>query len=121
MALVAHNKNGLLPAATLVEVLIALVLVMLAFGLGLTTYSTVLSSSGNEQRLQARMVLEEIMLHTKAQQLWVDQTVNHGQLRIEQTLAPYAGENDGLQTLTLTAYNQHDKQLAQCKALVHTQ
>ena len=121
MALLKRIATQKLEASTLVEVLVSMAIVIIAFGLGLSIYFTVLNSDRNRMELEASLLINEIIAESTAQQLWLNETIKLDYLTIEKTLTPYEGMRDRLQTLTVTAYNKQGRVIAQCKELVITE
>ena len=120
MALLRRIATQQLPASTLVEVLVSMAIVMIAFGLGLSIYFTVLNSDRNRMELEAGLLINEMAAESHAQNVWLNETVKLDALTLEKTLTPYEGMTDRLQTLTITAYNKQGRVVAQCKELVIT-
>ena len=121
MAVLKRIATQKLEASTLVEVLVSMVIVMIAFGLGLSIYFTVLKSDRNRMELEASLIINDIIAESNAQQRWLDETIKLDYLTIEKTLTPYEGMRDRLQTLTVTEYNKQGRVMAQCKELVITE
>jgi len=104
----------------MVEVLVAMVLVMIAFGMGIMVYFSVLNSDRNRLELEAGLLLSEVVEQTHQRQSWFNETLKLDHLTIEKTVAPYEGMRDRLQTLTVVAYNNNGKVITQCQELIIT-
>lgn len=120
MAVLKRIATKKLPASTLVEVLVSMVLIMIAFGLGLSVYFSILNSDSNRLELEASLLLNEVVEETHLRQSWFNETIQLDVFTIEKTLSPYEGMRDRLQTLSVIAYNKDGKAIASCKELIIT-
>ncbi|WP_345954243.1 hypothetical protein [Mucilaginibacter sp. PAMB04168] len=110
-------KLGLkkLPASSILEVVVALVVILLVLSLSLTIYSNVMRQSLSARKLQAQFRLQEALVQLKHDRS-LDLPVQDG-LVIEKTLAPY--ENNSRLTLVyLKAYDDTHRLLAETRQII---
>lgn len=107
--------------STLVETLVAMIIVMLAFGIGLMIYLNVIQSSGAQQKLNAQLQMNRIAIETKGKNLFVDDEYSMENLKLVKTIQSYSGESDKLKLLKIEAFDGNGKKLSERKELViHT-
>ena len=116
MALLTKKIN----ASTLVESLIAMVVVVISFGIATTIYVNVLSSGEEFQRLKAVAILQKIAMETKQNRLYLDDNIVVDQFIVEKKVISYNGQKHLFQ-LKLKAYVQKEKQLDEYNELIQTE
>lgn len=104
-------------ASTLLESLVAMVLIMICFGIAMMIYVNVMSSDNNRQKLSAQLLLNQVALEGKQEKKYLDEKIEAGNMTIQKTVAPYK-EADNLSLLTLTAFDKNGKMIAQHKELI---
>ena len=121
MALLKNKKQYLLTvnlkAATLMEALIALILIMFCFVIGSMIYVNVVKSDNNRQELNANLLLHEITLKTIQEKKFIDEKIENENMTIQKTVTQYKNTNN-LNLLTLTASDKKGRILAQHKELM---
>ena len=122
------NSTCLLPgrelrAATLIESLIAMVIVMISFSAALMIYVNISKSDNNRQKLRAYLLLNEAAIETKANNAFYDEEIQSETMVIRKSVKSYnpaySGENPKI--LLLEAYDKSGKKIADRKELVITQ
>jgi len=99
-----------LRASSLIEVIVALVIIMLVFGIASMTYIRIHSSS-NSEALQWQEQLSAIASEAKKADVMVDREYDlPNGVSVSQTLKPY-GTSENLFLLELEARDQHQKVL----------
>jgi len=93
--------------STLVETLVAMIIVMLAFGIGLMIYLNVIQSSGAQQRLNAQLQMNQISIETKDKNLFVDDEYTMETMKIVRNLPGLAIRTDLLRGYEMTWENNH--------------
>ncbi len=78
--------NQKLMASTLIESLIAMVIILVCMGIGILIYSNVLNSDKQRLELKAILVLNEEVMKVKKEHPIIDQEKKVGEWRIKQTL-----------------------------------
>lgn len=115
------RENNKLKGSTLVETLVAMIIVMLAFGIGLLIYLNVIQSSGAQQKLNAQLQMNKIAIETKDKNLFVDEEDTTGTMKIIKTIQPYSAGSDKLKLLKIEAFDGNGKKLAEREELIiHT-
>lgn len=123
MALLKHQLNRLkmlepLKASTLVETLVAMIIVMLAFGIGLMIYLNVIQSSGVQKRLNANLQMNQIAIEAVSKNLLADDEYKLETMKIVKTVQPYSSGSDKLKLLTIVAFDGNNKKIGERKELV---
>lgn len=109
-----------IPGATLIEALIAMVIVMLSFGIAITVYVNVISSGNQSQKLKCQFLLKKIAIETKQNHLFLDEKISSDEITVQKTVTPYSGNKNILQ-LNLKAYSPNEKLLSEYNELVPNQ
>lgn len=105
------NIDFRLKASTLMESLVAMVLIMLTMCIGGMIYANVLSSSDNARKLNAQLLLDQVVQEMKEKEDFIDGSVEVGEIRVEKRVQLYK-ETDGLWQVSLKAYDAKNKLLA---------
>jgi Tfp pilus assembly protein PilV len=104
-------------AFTLAEAIIALVIIMVCFGLSTMIYLAVLRSDNRMERSKAFMEIKRSAVQTNAEKRYFDEEVMTDSLRIKKTIEVY--QNDPvLKILTIEAFNEKGKKLSSHKQLI---
>lgn len=106
-----------LKASTLVETLIAMVIIMGAFALGSIIFMTVFSSGKSGQELSADIILSNIVHDSYANNHFIDELIEIDNFQIEKTIE--RAEKGTAQVMTCTAYDQQGKLIAERKDVVY--
>lgn len=112
------RENNKLMASTLVETLVAMIIVMLAFGIGLIIYLNVIQSSGAQQKLNAHLKMNQIAIETKNKNLFLDEEYPSETMKIVKTMVPYDASSDNLKILKIEAFDAGGKKIGERKELV---
>jgi len=78
-----------LPGATLLESLVAMVIVLLSFGIALMIYVNVANSNNSPRRLNAYLALTEALVETIEDSAFTDEELKKETLTIVKTVQPY--------------------------------
>lgn len=111
----------MLKGSTLIETLVAMIIVMLAFGIGLMIYLNVIQSSGAQQKLNAQLQINKVAIETKDKNLFVDGEYTLENLKIVKTLRAYSPESERLKLLKIEAFDWNGKKTGERKELVITE
>jgi Tfp pilus assembly protein PilV len=107
-------------ASTLLESLIAMVVVMVSFAIASAIYLQILSSGGEFQKLKAAALLQKIADETKQNRLYLDDNITVDQFVVEKKVVSYNGQKH-LFHLKLKVFMQKEKQLAEYNELITIQ
>ena len=71
---------------TLFESLVAMVIVLLSFGLALMIYVNVSGSDNKQQQLNAHLLLNKIAIETVKEKAFYDEDIKEGPITIQKTI-----------------------------------
>ena len=103
--------GGKLKGSTLLEVVIAMVIIMLVFGIAMMIFANVTQSSLSLKKTRARALLNEIMLNAEKIKGNNTQSLAIDDFRIEQVVKNY-NEDPNLTEIELTAYDENSATIA---------
>jgi competence protein ComGF len=106
-----------LPASSLLEVMVALVVISAVFALSMGLYVNVTSSSYHLQQGKAFLELERLAAETKKEQKLVDENIVLPTFSIEKKIKEYSAQK-GVLHLHLVARDAENKVLAELHQLV---
>ena len=109
-----HRIRG----STLIETLVAMIIVMLAFGIGLMIYLNVIQSSGAQQKVNAQLQMNKIAIETKDKNLFTDVEDSTETMKIIKTIQPYSVGSEKLKLLKIEAFDGSGKKIGERKELV---
>ncbi len=115
----AGNKIKLqqkLAGSTILEVIVAMVIMIMVFGIALMIYANVVRLSLSVQKLRAQAILQDMLINAVPEEGDSRQIGSDAEFRIEQEIKPVAYE-PGLYMLTLTAYDNNRQRLAQVQQI----
>lgn len=107
--------------STLVETLVAMIIVMLAFGIGMMIYLNVIQSSSALQKLNAQLQMNQIAIETIEDSLFAENEYTLKTMKIIKTLQAHNAVSDKLKLLKLEAFDGNGKKLGERKELVITE
>ena len=106
-----------LPAFTLAEAIIAIVIIMVCFGLSTMIYINILRSDNRVERSKAFMETKRSVIQTNAEKRYFDEEIITDSLRIKKKIEVY--QNDPvLKILTIEAFNEKGKKLSSHKQII---
>lgn len=91
-----------LKAATLMESLVAMVIVLACCGIAAMIYVNVMDSGNEREKLKAHLMLNEAAIKTKNEKLFLDEEIQGEFITIRKRITPYKEQAD-LSLLVLTA------------------
>lgn len=111
-------------ASTIVESILAMLVLMISFGGGMTLYLTVLQGDAFPLKTKANNVLHSVFETTKQEQRFLDETLSREGLIIEKEVRPYDSPTHLLPStnvyhLELKAYSPDRRLVAQEQHLIH--
>jgi Tfp pilus assembly protein PilV len=92
--------------SSILEVVIAMVVIVAVFGIALMIFSNVMRSSLSVKKIRAQAIAQQLLLRTEAQRTFTDTAFLSGDLRFERSARPYT-ENNGLTEIRVTALDSH--------------
>ena len=113
MALLTKKIKG----STLIEVLVAMIIVMVSFGIAMAIFMNISSSGNHAQQLKAQLLLNKAAIRTKAENSFIDEISEGESIIINKTVTSYNGI-PGLNLLLLQAFDINGKKIAERKELV---
>jgi len=109
--------NKKIRASTLLETIVALMLVMMCFSIGMMIYVNVINSDNNRQKLHVHLLLKGIAFKTKTDNSYLDESIESEMLSIKKKVIKYK-DTENLNMLTLKAYDKQGKLLEEYKELL---
>ncbi len=104
-------------AFTLAEAIIAIVIIMVCFGLSTMIYINILRSDNRVERSKAFMETKRNAIQTNTDSRYFDEEILTDSLRIRKTIEAY--QNDPvLKILTIEAFNEKGKKLSSYKQII---
>ncbi|MDQ3192428.1 MAG: hypothetical protein M3Q58_12615 [Bacteroidota bacterium] len=104
-------------ASTLIEVIVALIIVMISFGIAMAIYVNVTYSDNQIQKLKANLILNETAIKTTNENSFIDEKTEVDGISVVKTVHSYEGIQ-GLNLLLLEAFDVNMKKIAERKELV---
>lgn len=111
--------NSKLPASTIPEVVVSMVIIIVVFGIAMMIYTNVMRMSLSVKKVRAEAILQEQMLKTRMSGKAAEQVVKLEDFRIEQDIKQVDGE-PGLSEVTLTAFDENNLQTARVMEIIIT-
>ncbi|MBA3971409.1 MAG: hypothetical protein H0X46_04580 [Bacteroidetes bacterium] len=106
-----------LKAATLIESLIAMVIIVVCMGVGIMIYSNVLDSDKQRMRLKSYLLLDKESEKTKVKKSYLDDEMRSGDYTVKKILTKIP-ETENLYELALTVLNQEGNIIGKRKELI---
>jgi len=102
----------------LFESMVAMVLIMICFGIAIMIYNNVVSGNRTKLGVLARLRMENAAMKAKTSERLLDETMRYDEFDIEQKVIAYPN-TAGLYELRLVAGAPGGKQLAEYHELLH--
>lgn len=103
-------------ASTLIEVIVAMVIILVIFTLSLRIYNNVLISSPSVKKKQADALIAELIRQSVEEKNWKDEEITRDSLRFKKVVVDDEKYAD-LVTVTVTAFI-HDRQISRSSLTV---
>jgi len=100
--------NHQLKASTLVESLIAMVILVVCLGIGTMVFTNVLNSDAERKKLHATLLANEEALKTKSEKMYLDGEEKNGDWTLKRTVQKYEG-SENLFLLSIAVLDQDRK------------
>ncbi len=112
--LILSDKVG---ASSILEVVVAMVIIVVVFGLAMMIYTNVMRMSLSEQKIKAQGILQEKLIQAEHEKNPVNKSLDTAGLHIEQQVDVYV--NDTLvNKISLTAYDGNQQKIAMLHKLI---
>jgi hypothetical protein len=113
--LILTNK---VDASTILEVVIAMVIIILVFGIAMMIYANVLRLSLSAKKIKATAILQEVCLKAEQVKDFSHQSITVDDLRVEQEIKPF--NNDTLlNEIHLTAYDANQQKITELQKVIN--
>lgn len=116
----AGNKvtfNAKVKASTILEVIIAMVVILVVFGIAMMIYANVTQSSLSVKKIKAEAILKEYLQNAEKADENTTQTFTADDLRIEQQVKSYDNEKKLIE-IDLAAYDANQQQVAELHKVI---
>ncbi|WP_419699008.1 hypothetical protein [Mucilaginibacter sp. NFX135] len=117
MAKIKIKFRGRLSASSLMEAVIAMVIMVLVFGIAMMIYTNVTRLSLSVRKIRAQAILQELLYQTAKNSSKDNQYIQVDEFEIEQKVSPF-GSGTGLIQIELTAFGENHQQLAQLQQII---
>ena len=104
-------------ASTILEVIIAMVIIILVFGIAMMIYANVLRMSLSVKKIQAQAVLKEILFSAEKTNSYTSQSVTIGDFRVEEEVKSFGGDTT-LREIHLTAFDSNQQQVTELQKVI---
>lgn len=104
-------------ASSVLEVVVAMVIIVLVFGLAMMIYTNVTGMSLSGQKIKAQAILQEKLLYAEKERYPVNKSMDTAGFRIEQQVGVY-GPDTLLNMISLAAYDGNQQKLAIMQKLI---
>lgn len=112
--------NYKLKAATLMESLIAMVIIVVCLGIGTMIYTNVLNSDKQRLKFKALLMLNKEAAQIKAEKIFFDGEKQVGDYRIKKTIKKFE-QTENLYTLALVVLDKDGKIIGSRNELISTE
>ena len=116
----AGNKIKLqtkVAGSTILEVVVAMVIIIIVFSTAMVIYANVIKLSLSTKKLRAQAILQELLLQAAQTKNNREQSSQVGEFRIEQQIKPLENESE-LCEIRLTAFDNNQEQVAQAQQVI---
>jgi hypothetical protein len=106
-----------LKGSTLVEVIVAMVIILTCLGIALTIFTNLSRDVNDELRILAEIRINTLANETKIKNDYTDVNLEFDNLKIQRSILPYPGKAR-LKILYIEAFTPMDKKIAEYKEIV---
>lgn len=104
-------------SSTLVEVIVAMVVLAIAFSIGIMIYFNIISGSGSYRAFETNLILKQVASETIRNKSYIDESLEINDLTIHKAVSAYNGSKK-VMVLELRAVDQNQKEHAVQKQLI---
>lgn len=114
MAILNHQ----LKANTLVETMVAMVIITTAFAVGMLIYINIVTGTGGTIKIKAHMLAKNTIANSLSNEAYIDQAWEIDNLKVQQALLDY-NKSDQVKLLQVDVFSSDQKILATEKRIIH--
>ncbi len=104
-------------ASSLLEVIVAMVIIMIVFGMAMMIFTHVTQSSLSVKKMKAQAIINNLMLHIGQKDQAENQLVKIDDFNVEIKAEPVSNAS-GLKQINITAYDSNQVKVAQEQKLI---
>jgi len=104
-------------ASTMVETIVAMVIIMISMGIGLALFSNLSRDVNDKLRIEAEIKVNSLAVETKLKKEYSDTEIESDNLRIERSIKEYK-KTSRIKVLLIEAYSLSGKKICDYKELV---
>lgn len=108
-----------LPAASIVETIVALTIILVLFGISTTVLVQTGMYSPSVQKLRAGQLMNQILVDTKEERRFFDEEINEKDLKARKQVVAYEGKNN-LVKVTVIILDLHDSTIVTVNRIMRT-
>ncbi len=108
---------GKVNASTILEVVIAMVIIIMVFGIAMMIYTNVLRLSLSAKKIKAQAILQEIVLKSEQTKDFSTQSITIDDFRVEQEIKPYLNDTL-LNEIHVTAYDGNQQKITELQKVI---
>ena len=112
-----EQLNQKLKASTLVEAIIAMLIITVTFSLGLLLMLNISKNSNNSLKTKAYILANDVLVKSKSENLYLDQEYNYGNITIKKAVSEYEN-NEELFQLNISAFDSRNYKLFEQNELI---
>lgn len=109
--------NFKVKASTLVESIIAMLIVTIVFSMALVLMLNISKNSNNSLKTKAYILANDVLVKTKSEKSYLDQEFNYGNITIKKMLVEYEN-NEELFLLNISTYDLRNHKLFEQNELI---
>jgi len=113
-----RSSKKKLPGFTIVESIIALVIILVSFGIGMLIYLNIISSEQISASSLAHIKLAGVLAETKKEQSYTDKKIDFENIIIIKKISPYSLGESTYQ-IHLSAFDHQNKLLAEINEIIY--
>lgn len=107
-----------LKATTLVESMVAMTLIVVSFGIGMSIHLNVLNGSQVEQKTQAHALLVNVLEGSRKTMSFEEETIEEGGMLVTKAFSPYPGFQNAY-LLELKAFDGNSNFITEVKEVIY--
>jgi Tfp pilus assembly protein PilE len=111
------NVKTKVNASTILEVVIAMVIIIMVFGIAMMIYTNVLRLSLSVKKIKAQAILQEIVLKSEQTKYLSTQSITIDDFRVDQEIKPYQ-DDTLLNEVHVTAYDLNQQKITELQKVI---
>ena len=111
------KNRQLIPASTVLEVVISMIIIIVVFGIGMMIFSNVSRLSLSGRKIKAQAILQDALFEAERSTERGNKTLTVDELTVKQEVTAFENE-PSLSVITLTAFDPNHEQIAQLKRVI---